>query len=47
MQDFSTYSASWLKTRDLRPLTRAEYRKLLASHLTPTFGAVRLDDITP
>jgi integrase len=47
MQDFGTYSASWLETRDLRPLTRAEYSKLLAGHLTPTFGEVRLDDITP
>lgn len=47
VQTFGTYAPAWLATRQLTPRTRSEYRKLLASHLLPTFAGVVLDDITP
>lgn len=43
---FSEYSTHWLANRELKPRTSAEYRRLLDSHLTPTFGRTRLDAIT-
>ena len=47
VETFTTYAATWLDTRQLRPRTRAEYVKLLQGHLLPTFGSVDLEDITP
>ncbi len=44
---FASYADSWLATRKLTPRTRAEYAKLLAGHLLPTFGPLTLADITP
>src|SRR5215472_4957658 len=44
---FGEYADAWLSGHTLRPRTRAEYRKLLAGHLRPEFGELRLDEITP
>jgi hypothetical protein len=44
---FAAYADTWLPTRDLRPRTRAEYTKLLAGHILPTFADTYLDDISP
>jgi integrase len=44
---FASYAADWLVTRGLRGKSVREYRSLLAGHLSPTFGAMRLDQITP
>ena len=44
---FEDYAASWLRRRDLRPMTRAHYRKLLDSFLLPAFGAKPITAITP
>lgn len=47
VDDFATYSATWLEARSLTPRTRKEYRKILDGHILPTFGPELLDDITP
>lgn len=44
---FVTYSAAWLADRDLKPTTRQHYASLLDRQISPTFGHVRLADITP
>lgn len=44
---FDAYANAWLAGRDLKPRTRAHYRKLLDSRILPTFGTQRLADITP
>ena len=44
---FASYAESWLDTRELTPQTRAECRKILRGHVLPTFGPMRLADITP
>ncbi len=44
---FSTYAETWLGARDLKPRTRAHYRRLLDSQLLPRFGSLRLPLITP
>lgn len=43
---FGDYAAAWLKTRDLKPRTRAEYEAMIRLYLVPEFGAIRLDKIT-
>lgn len=35
---FDTYATKWLAERELKPRTRAEYRKTLDNHLVPAFG---------
>lgn len=47
VEDFAEYARSWLATRELTPRSRAENAKLLRRHILPTFGTMRLDDITP
>lgn len=44
---FATYAETWLAGRDLATRTRDHYRQLLDAHILPTFGAQRLDAITP
>jgi integrase len=44
---FGEYAETWLRTRELTPRTRAEYRKILDGHLLPTFKPLMLADITP
>ncbi len=44
---FADYADSWLERRDLKPRTRAHYRKLLDEHLLPTFGPLPLASVTP
>jgi integrase len=44
---FAAYAADWLRTRPLRGRTPIEYRSVLAGHLLPTFGALRMNAITP
>jgi integrase len=44
---FGAYAGDWLETRDLTARTRAEYRKLLDSHVLPAFGGYHLEEITP
>jgi integrase len=44
---FAGYAEDWLATRELTGRTRAEYRKLLDSHLVPTFGTDLLEEVTP
>ena len=47
MPTFAAYSADWLATRALRGRSRREYRSVIAGHLAPAFGALRLTEITP
>jgi integrase len=42
-----TYSAAWLRDRDLKPRTRQHYRSLLDRQILPTFDHVALAAITP
>ena len=44
---FARYAAAWVEARELRPRTRAEYKKIIDGHLTPEFGDCRLDEIAP
>lgn len=44
---FATYAHTWLTERDLKPRTRAHYASLLNKQLLPTFGPIRLIDISP
>ena len=41
------YADAWLAGRDLKPRTRAHYRKILDTRVLPTFGDRVLSDITP
>ncbi len=41
------YADAWLSSRELKPRTRAEYRKLLDALVLPLLGDVPLDRITP
>lgn len=43
---FRTYAEQWLAARDLRPRTRADYRRMLDAHLLPRWGEYRLARIT-
>lgn len=49
---FETYAETWIETRrnsrgePLRPLTRDKYRSSLRTHIYPTFGELRLEEIT-
>lgn len=48
---FGAYAGVWLanrktKGRELRPTTRRQYRMLLDKFILPTFGEVRIDQIT-
>jgi integrase len=47
VESFAAYAAAWLTSRQLRPRTRSEYRKLTEGHLLPAFGRLDLEDITP
>lgn len=47
----ASYAADWVQTRkvhgrSLRPTTLQQYRLLLEEHVLPTFGDMRLDNIT-
>ena len=44
---FGPYAESWLATRELKPRSREEYRRTLATHILPAFEAARLDAISP
>jgi integrase len=44
---FGTYSAAWLRDRDLKPRTRQHYRSLLDRQILPTFEHVALTAIAP
>jgi integrase len=44
---FSEYAETWLADRELKPRTRAHYRRALEAHLLPTFGDRTLVRITP
>ena len=49
---FTDYATTWIaerrvKGRPLAPLTRDHYTDLLARYLTPAFGALPIDQITP
>lgn len=46
MPTLRSYADDWMATRTLRPGTQALYRSELG-RLCPTFGEVRLDDISP
>ncbi|MBB1030228.1 hypothetical protein G6027_04875 [Dietzia sp. SLG310A2-38A2] len=41
------YGQGWLTERDLRPKTRAEYRRFWSSRITPYLGDYALADVTP
>lgn len=43
---FSEYTETWLKTRDIKPSTKAAYASLLKRRLRPAFGGKGLDGIT-
>lgn len=52
MPTFTAYAATWIterrvKGRPLAPRTRDHYAQLLEDYLTPAFGALGLDQITP
>ena len=42
---FKAYAAEYLNTRDLRPSTRREYKRILDVTLLPTFGSMPLKSI--
>lgn len=42
-----TYADQWLEARDLKPRTRADYRRILDHHLYPALGDLPLRSITP
>jgi integrase len=44
---FWPYAEAWLEQRELKPRTRALYRRLLDRFILPAFGDVSLRDITP
>lgn len=44
---FGTYADAWLRVRDLKPTTRQHYASLLEQQIKPTFGHVKLSDISP
>mgnify|MGYP000980548431 FL=1 len=44
---FGPYAEAWLEQRELKPRTRALYRRLLDRFILPAFGEVSLRDITP
>ncbi|WP_249051521.1 site-specific integrase [Cellulomonas fimi] len=44
---FGEYANAWLAGRDLKPRTRAHYRRLLDTRLLPAFADERLADVTP
>lgn len=46
-QTFDGYARRWVEGRDLKPRTRADYRKYLYGVLLPRWGDYRLDRITP
>ncbi len=46
-EGFGPYAESWLMHRDVRPRTRALYRRQLDRFLLPAFGDMSLRDITP
>jgi integrase len=41
------YAEQWLQTRDLKPRTRADYRKLLDLAILPALGDVPLERLSP
>ena len=43
---FGNFAETWLAQRELKPRTRAHYRKLLDEHLLPEWGRTRMDRIT-
>lgn len=47
MPTLDAYAALWLTERDLRPRSRDHYRRLVSGYLSPAFGGMRLDHITP
>ncbi|MBK8732849.1 MAG: site-specific integrase [Actinomycetales bacterium] len=44
---FGEYADTWLADRELKPRTRAHYRRALEVHLLPAFGDRELGKITP
>ncbi len=44
---FGPYAEAWLEQGELKPRTRALYRRLLDRFILPAFGEVSLRDITP
>ena len=44
---FGPYAEAWLEQRELKPRTRALYRRLLDRFILPAFEEVSLRDITP
>jgi integrase len=43
---FKDYSTRWLEDRELKPRTRAEYKRMLDNKLVPEFGAKPVSGIT-
>ncbi|MGX5692480.1 N-terminal phage integrase SAM-like domain-containing protein [Dermacoccus abyssi] len=44
---FGPYAEAWLEQHDIKPRTRALYRRQLDRFLLPAFGDMSLRDITP
>lgn len=44
---FDEYAGAWVAKRTISVRTRDSYRRLLTTHLLPTFGAARIGDINP
>lgn len=44
---FAPYAEAWLEHRDIKPRTRALYRRQLDRFILPAFGDMSLRDITP
>ncbi|WP_326797285.1 site-specific integrase [Streptomyces sp. NBC_01808] len=44
---FGEYAARWVAERGLAPTTAELYRRLLRTHLSPTFGGTPINGITP
>lgn len=43
---FGDYAATWIVSRDLKPTTRSDYRRMLDNYILPTFESMPLDAIT-
>lgn len=41
------YADAWLDARDIKPRTRAHYRRLLDQQILPSLGVLRLSAVTP
>lgn len=44
---FASFAHEWLRSADVRPVTRESYRRMLDTHIIPVLGAMQLLAISP